>query len=197
DASSLLELLLADIRNAFADKGTTVRDKVGAERIEITSADLVKALVALDGRPWAEMGKSGKQLTQNRLARMLKPLGIGPQKVGPEHARVSGYVHEHFREPFERYLGSEGGPQPDRRTERYEMRTSDIFKPDSPEIGCPVAKCEKSNNDGLLSTCPVAKGPRGDTRPNSDEPPPLTPCAHCGRVDGVVYRMNDLSRGNF
>ena len=31
-------------------------------------------------RPWAEYGKSGKPLTQNRLARLLKPLGIVPQR---------------------------------------------------------------------------------------------------------------------
>jgi len=29
---------------------------------------------------------------------------------------------------------------------------------DSHEPGCPVEKCEKPNNDGVLSTCPVAKG---------------------------------------
>ena len=60
------------------------------EQIEITSAELVKTLVALDGRPWAEMGRARKPMTQNRLARMLKPLGIAPDNVGPENgARVA------------------------------------------------------------------------------------------------------------
>jgi putative DNA primase/helicase len=31
--------------------------------------------------------------------------------------------------------------------------------------------------------------------PNNDKPPPLMPCAHCGRADGSVYQMNDLARG--
>src|SRR5262247_3649439 len=64
---SRLKLLLADIRDAFAQEG---------EAPAIASADLVKALVAIEGRPWAEMGKDGKPLTPHQLARMLKPLAI-------------------------------------------------------------------------------------------------------------------------
>jgi uncharacterized protein DUF3631 len=50
DDASRLALLLADIRDAFAKTG-------GAE---ISSADLVKELVAIEGRPWGERGKNGK-----------------------------------------------------------------------------------------------------------------------------------------
>ena len=69
DDGSRLEILLGDIRDAFADKA------------EMPSADLVKAVVELEGRPWAELGKSRKPLTQNRLARMLKPLGQGQARA--------------------------------------------------------------------------------------------------------------------
>src|SRR5262249_50310322 len=61
DDSARLKLLLADIRHAFAKTG-------GAE---ISSADLVKELIAIEGRPWAERGKNGKRgkpLTQFKLA---------------------------------------------------------------------------------------------------------------------------------
>ena len=129
DAASTLEMLLADIRDAFAtDEATKVRDMFGAEQIEITSAALVKALVALDDRPWAEMGKVRKPITQNRLARMLKALKppIVPQKVGPKDARVSGYVLAHFKDAFERYLPPDGVSQPDNRTQAHEMGTSDF-----------------------------------------------------------------------
>jgi Protein of unknown function (DUF3631) len=156
DAESRLELLLGDIRDALGDKA------------EMSSADLVKALVELEGRPWAELGKSHKPLTQNRLARMLKPLGIAPHKIGPEKGRVNGYVCAHFEEAFGRYLGSKGESQPDVRTECDEIRTSEISQPDSPNSSCPVAKREKSNNDGLLSGCPVVK--RGAGANGSDEP---------------------------
>jgi putative DNA primase/helicase len=80
DDGSRLELLLGDIRD------------VSAGEFEMPSADLVAELVALEGRPWAELGKSRKPLTQNRLARMLRPLGIAPRYIGPETARVRGYV---------------------------------------------------------------------------------------------------------
>jgi hypothetical protein len=152
DDSSRLEILLGDIRDAFADKAET------------PSVDLVKALIGLEGRPWAELGKSRKPLTQNRLARMLKPLGIAPKKIGPEKERVNGYVCAHFEEAFGRYLGSDGALQPDIRTECDEIRTSEILQPDSSDQACPVAKCEKPNNDGFLSGCPVAKGGNGDAR---------------------------------
>jgi hypothetical protein len=156
DAESRLELLLGDIRDALRDKA------------EMPSADLVKALVELEGRPWAELGKSRKPLTQNGLARRLRPLGIAPQKIGPEKGRVSGYVCAHFEEAFGRYLSSEGDSQPDIRTECDEIRTSDNSQPDSPDPACPFAKCEKSNNDVLLSGCPVVK--RGAGANGSDEP---------------------------
>ena len=71
------------------------------------SADLVKDLIALEGRPWAEMGRARKALNQNRLARMLKPLGIAPDHIDPE-TRVRGYKLSQFEEAFSRYLPSEG-----------------------------------------------------------------------------------------
>src|SRR5262249_12227438 len=151
---------LADIRDAFAKEGEAPVANMFAEKVdvEIVSADLVKALVAIEGRSWAEMGKSGKPLTQNKLARMLKPLDIRPGKVGPKNARLNGYKLSQFKDAFDRYLGPEGVSQPDNRTERDEIRTSDISKVDTQDNGCPVAKCEKPNNDGPVSGCPVAKG---------------------------------------
>ena len=83
--ASQLKLLLADIRDAFG------------EALEIASADLVKALVTIEGRPW---GKNGKPLTQKKLAQMLKPLGIAPDRIGPENARQRGYKLWAFEEVF-------------------------------------------------------------------------------------------------
>jgi hypothetical protein len=62
DDASRLELALADIRQTFAEKGVT----------EIPSRVLVKAMLAMEGRPWREMTKEGKPLTQNKLPRILK-----------------------------------------------------------------------------------------------------------------------------
>jgi Protein of unknown function (DUF3631) len=102
DDASRLDLLLADIRDVFAKEGAVER---GAE---ISSADLVKALVAIEGRPWAQMGWTRKALNQIRLARMLKSLAIAPDFIGPENARQRGYKLWQFEEAFSRYLPSEG-----------------------------------------------------------------------------------------
>jgi hypothetical protein len=145
------------------------------EQIEITSTDLVKTLVALEGRPWAEMGRNRKPLTQNRLARMLKPLGIGPKNVGPKDARVRGYILADFKEVFERYLAPEGASQPPIRPQAHEIRTSDIFQPHTTDNGCADVKREKPNNDGLVGGCAVAKGGNGqNVRPPSGEEPGLS-----------------------
>src|SRR5262249_22987341 len=101
DDAARLKLLLADIRDAFAKTG-------GAE---ISSADLVRELVAIEGRSWAERGqngkngKPGKRLTQVKFAHMLKPLAI----VSSQLESVRGYRLWQFEEAFSRFLPSERG----------------------------------------------------------------------------------------
>ncbi len=85
--------LLADIRDIFATS------KINT----LSSATLVEALVQLEDRPWPEW-KSGKPLTQNQLARLLKPFQIKPsvQRIGTK--TPSAYVFESFQDAFKRYL---------------------------------------------------------------------------------------------
>lgn len=66
DEVSRTELLLSDIRTIFSVL------KVD----EISSADLIERLCAIVPRPWSEFGRTGKAITQNRLARLLRPLAI-------------------------------------------------------------------------------------------------------------------------
>src|SRR5262249_37865790 len=105
DDASRLKLLLADIRDVFIKEGAVER---GAE---ISSADLVKALFAIEGRPWAERGKNGKRgkpLTPKKLAQMLKPLAIAPDHLD-SGTSVRGYKLWQFEEAFLRHLPSERG----------------------------------------------------------------------------------------
>jgi Protein of unknown function (DUF3631) len=147
DEASRFELLLADIRAVgFCGNDTEVR-----------SADLVQRLIELEGRPWAELNH-GKPLTQNRLARLLKPLGIGPENIGPENSRARGYKRDHFQDAFERYLAPEPPSELHRCTEGDEVRTSRISEPHSQNHGCALGKCENPNNDGVLGGCAVARG---------------------------------------
>jgi Protein of unknown function (DUF3631) len=147
DEASRLELLLEDIRAVgFSGNDTEVR-----------SVDLVQRLIELEGRPWAELSH-GKPLSQNRLARLLKPLAIGPGNVGPENSRARGYKRDQFQDAFERYLAAEASSEPHRCTEGDEIRASRVSEPHSQNQGCALGKCEHPNNDRLLGGCAVARG---------------------------------------
>jgi putative DNA primase/helicase len=85
--------LLSDIRSIFTDRQT---DK-------LASAELVGALGAIEGRPWAEW-KAGKPMTPNTLAGLLKPFGIMPSTIRVGETTPKGYQLGHFQDAFERYL---------------------------------------------------------------------------------------------
>jgi hypothetical protein len=119
DDASRLELLLGDIRDVFTEK----------ELAEISSADLVKSLVAIEGRPWAELGKSRKPLTQNRLARLLKPLPVIPENIRAGDKIPKGYVLKRFEEAFARYCPLRGLPNRYTATKPMKRAQVSLFKP--------------------------------------------------------------------
>jgi putative DNA primase/helicase len=166
----LLVQLLADIRDIEFAYEVHGHDNEGGEIIretfkgEISSTVLVQRLIELQGRPWAELPDKGKALTANQLARMLKPLAIAPDFIGPEDARARGYRRKQFQEAFDRYLSEQrrdSGSQPCSRAECDEMDTSGISEACSPDDSCTVEKREKPNNDGVLHGCTVAKKGNG------------------------------------
>ena len=182
EETSRLELLLGDIRTVGFRGNET----------EIRSADLVQRLIELEGRPWAELGRNSKPLTQNGLARLLKPLAIGPENVGPENSRARGYRRGQFQDAFERYLAPDGASKLHRCTERDEIRVSRISEVRSPEDGCAVSKCEKPNNDGPLGTCALSNGENGQ---RTQRPKPREPWSTEWRGLGLEPRtIGDLAR---
>jgi putative DNA primase/helicase len=88
-------MLLADIRAVF-----------GGGHV-LSSTELVEALKGMEDRPWPEFGRSKKPISTHAVARLLKPLGIGP------HRRRDGssYLIRDFAEAFERYLPPDQGSQ--------------------------------------------------------------------------------------
>src|SRR5436190_16339645 len=70
DDESTRTLLLSDVFDIFAAKSAEF----------ISSSDLVAALLAMEGRPWAEW-KNGKPITTHGLARMLAPFKVFPARV--------------------------------------------------------------------------------------------------------------------
>jgi len=75
---------------------------------QVASATLIEYLVALEGRPWAEL-RGGKPMTTNTLARMLRGFGIEPKTIRAGDGTPKGYAAESFKDIFARYL-------PDRHT---------------------------------------------------------------------------------
>jgi Protein of unknown function (DUF3631) len=70
---------------------------------EISSKRLGDELARIEGGPWAQWGKGRhkKPITQNALARLLKPHKVFPADVGPEHARRKGYKRAQFERLFQ------------------------------------------------------------------------------------------------
>ena len=92
--------LLADIRKAFGEEEA------------ITSADAIAALVADPERPWATWGRGDKPLTQNGLARLLKPFRIISETIHPigrPHAK--GYKRIWFEPLWASYLPGQNPSQ--------------------------------------------------------------------------------------
>lgn len=70
----------------------------------LTSAEIVKQLLAPDESPWRECGKGGKPLTPAQLARQLAPLGIAPERFyDKDSARQRGYIRARLEDALARY----------------------------------------------------------------------------------------------
>jgi Protein of unknown function (DUF3631) len=164
----------------------------------LPSADLVAALVATEGRPWAELGRNRKPLTANGLARRLKPLGITPDSVRLDEKRTAkGYYHHQFDEAFARYLGAEGAFEPAHRNKADGMGTSDLLQSVTAESDVTVGKCEKSNNDGLCYGVTDGKGENGDSRVCAEQDGPFPRvCVHCGEPERPGDPVQECALGD-
>jgi hypothetical protein len=163
DEVSLLELLLGDIGDIF---DAMPDDLLDPKAKRISSAEMIEKLCEIEPRPWSEFGKSGKAITQNKLARQLKPLGIAPQNIRSGDDVVRGYFRHQFEEAFERYLASEGVSNRCSATNADNTGTSGPSQTATAEKPVADGKREKSNNDGLCSGVAVGKGGNGKTAPS-------------------------------
>jgi Protein of unknown function (DUF3631) len=147
------------------------------------SAALAEALAEMDGRPWAEFGRNEKPITQNKLARLLKPLKIVPDSIRIDEKRTpKGYYLNQFEEAFSRYLDPEEASEPQHRNNAAEMGTSELFQSATADADVAVRKCEKSNNDGLCCGVAVQKGGSGEER---------EVCTQCGHPGGNEVFFSD------
>jgi hypothetical protein len=85
-------VLLGDIKATFTDP-------------VLFSSDLADTLAKIEGRPWAEWGRSGKPISPNQIAKLLKEYKIYSGTVRNGDRTAKGYYLSVFAEAFERYLG--------------------------------------------------------------------------------------------
>ena len=97
DGETAREQLLKDIKEIFNGHDDKIFSKI-----------LVGKLVVLEDRPWADWRK-GKPLTQNALARLLKPFEISSKSVRINDKTAKGYSLKQFEDAFQRYLAHTTG----------------------------------------------------------------------------------------
>ena len=88
-------------RKLFEKTLAAIRQIMGALE-EISSKRLSDELARIEGGPWAEWGpgRRKKPITQNALARLLRPHNVSPVDIGPAHARGKGYKRAQFEHLF-------------------------------------------------------------------------------------------------
>jgi putative DNA primase/helicase len=102
ESDSIGTMLLADIQAVFNEKNTD----------RLPSEELCEALVAIEGRSWAEFGKARKPISKNQLARLLKDFHIKPDNVRIGSRVPKGYHRQQFEEAWQRYLTPQGVSEP-------------------------------------------------------------------------------------
>jgi len=151
--------LLADIKAVFT-----------AEKVEaIPSAVLVKLLVEMEDRPWAEIAK-GKPLTANKLAAILRKYEVEPRTVRVdaqkyEKETLKGYDRSRLLDLWNRYLP--GSAYIALSLERSHSSQANIhagpihFSEASQEAGVAHAKSAESSPTMLVVTAVTAstRGP--------------------------------------
>jgi Protein of unknown function (DUF3631) len=158
EASSLTTQLLADIKAAFETAGT----------FRMTSGEMVEALTKDATGNWAEFGKTGKPLTQKKLASVLRSFDIKPTG-NPRRYELSA-----FRDAFDRYLSPKLPPL-------------NPHEPASPRIS---KACSQINPHFTFSASEDRNGCKpleeNEKQVREDRDPPLSEthssearCAHC------------------
>jgi len=140
DDEEIGSMLLADIAEIFNKDVSTQH---------ISSADLADALASMMDRPWADW-RNGKAITQNALARLLRPYQIVPGTIrvgsGPKDT-AKGYKLDSFKDAFARYLP----PPADSDRHTVTIAAAQALPADS-ELShlaplCRIESSEKTNND--------------------------------------------------
>ncbi|MBM3734100.1 MAG: DUF3631 domain-containing protein, partial [Acidimicrobiia bacterium] len=151
DAHGLGTTLLADIRDVLA----------ASRGDRIASVRLAEALAEIEGRPWAEFGKSRRPISANHLARLLRPFGISSHTVRLGDDTAKGYQLDDFQEAFTRYLPAPPLSKRNTVTSPVNIGDSLLFETSQPESVCRFESAVPANEikgcDGVTDAEPPAE----------------------------------------
>jgi len=165
-------VLLADIKIAFEAKDVD----------RLSSEEICETLVATEGRPWAEYGKSGKPISKNQLAKRLKRFKIVPDSVRIGGKTPKGYYRHQFREAWDRYLSfapQETPSETQHRNNPDKMGTSVPFQNATEETVLRLENSEKFPSNGHCCVVADENAVLAEEGNGSAQK-----CAQCGR-DGA------------
>jgi hypothetical protein len=145
EPSSYGVVLLGDIKATFTEP-------------VFFSSDLAEALAKIEGRPWAEWGRSGKPISPNQIAKLLKEYKIYSGTVRDGDRTAKGYYLNAFAEAFTRYLGPHPPSETSQRHNADGTGTSGPFQNVTQKTDVTFRKCEKPNNDGHCDVVTDEKG---------------------------------------
>jgi hypothetical protein len=152
DDDAIGVMLLEDIRQIFLDAGSE----------KMFSDHLVKALYALEERPWSEWGRQREPMSQTQLAGLLSPFEIRSKDVRIGTEKLKGYTKDDFADAWERYLPSPLWPAPQNETPRQGnndagFRVSHAEAPSDTRSETP----RQGNNEAPLSASPAETSRNG------------------------------------
>jgi Protein of unknown function (DUF3631) len=164
-------VLLGDIRATFTEQDTD----------RLSATELAASLAEIQGRPWAEWGRSGKPISANQIARLLKEFHVYPETIRIGERTPKGYYLNKFAEAFERYLGVQGVDEPPQRHNAESTGTSEPFQTATEKTVLRSESAKKLAPDGQ---CGVVAVQNGGTGGNGCVPWPRV-CEHCGMAAKV------------
>ncbi|WP_279243745.1 DUF3631 domain-containing protein [Candidatus Litorirhabdus singularis] len=142
---SITALLLTDIQEIFSQNGG-----------KIFSAELTKSLGEQADRPWSEWGRTGKPITQNGLANMLKRFNIKPVQVRIGEVKKRGYKLVQFSDALSRYV------QSGTTVQASEYAASSQSQSGTEEIVYHPENAPQPSKDEGCTTVPLETGQKGE-----------------------------------
>ena len=139
--------LLADIRQVFDEQRTD----------RLASRSLCERLAEIEGRPWAEFGRTQKAISPNQLANLLREFGIASRGVRIGDSTPRGYLRDDFADAFSCYLPDNDESKCNNATKPASIGESPVFQSATPEACCVSETATPANNDEACCTVALRK----------------------------------------